>query len=208
MGFWAFILIMNLLLPFTMIGFGKYFVKKAPEEMTMKLKQDMIGTRIRLRNYKKADLSFCTGMWLDEVNGKYLSDPTSEHADEIYQKALDTLEDSKYGYYLIAELLNTKEKIGTACIFPDEKNRYDIGYCIHKTKWKQGYGSEVISLLLSWLQEQGADEVTGEVAADNIASNKLLQKSGFHITKETRFKKYNMDITFDSYIYSRNLSLL
>lgn len=53
----------------------------------MKLKQDMIGNRIRLRNYKKEDLSFCTDMWLDEVNGKYLSDPTREHADEIYQKA-------------------------------------------------------------------------------------------------------------------------
>lgn len=33
MGFWFFMLIMNLLLPFTMIGFGKYFMKKAPKEI-------------------------------------------------------------------------------------------------------------------------------------------------------------------------------
>lgn len=30
MGFWIFMLIMDLLIPFTMIGFGKMFLKKAP----------------------------------------------------------------------------------------------------------------------------------------------------------------------------------
>ena len=33
MGFWIFMLIMDLLLPFTMIGFGRYFMKKAPKEI-------------------------------------------------------------------------------------------------------------------------------------------------------------------------------
>ena len=31
--FWIFMLIMDLLLPFTMIGFGRYFMKKAPKEI-------------------------------------------------------------------------------------------------------------------------------------------------------------------------------
>jgi uncharacterized membrane protein len=33
MGFWIFMLIMDLLLPFTIIGFGRYFMKKAPKEI-------------------------------------------------------------------------------------------------------------------------------------------------------------------------------
>ena len=33
MGFWIYMLIMDLLLPFTMIGFGRYFMKKAPKEI-------------------------------------------------------------------------------------------------------------------------------------------------------------------------------
>ena len=33
MGFWVFMLIMDLLLPFTMIGFGRYFMKNAPKEI-------------------------------------------------------------------------------------------------------------------------------------------------------------------------------
>lgn len=33
MGFWIYMLIMDLLLPITMIGFGRYFMKKAPAEI-------------------------------------------------------------------------------------------------------------------------------------------------------------------------------
>lgn len=33
MGFWVFMLISDLLIPFTMIGFGRYFMKKAPNKI-------------------------------------------------------------------------------------------------------------------------------------------------------------------------------
>ncbi len=33
MGFWIFMMIVNLLIPLTMVVFGKYFSKKAPKEI-------------------------------------------------------------------------------------------------------------------------------------------------------------------------------
>ena len=33
MGFWVFMMVMDLLIPFTMIGFGRYFVKNPPKEI-------------------------------------------------------------------------------------------------------------------------------------------------------------------------------
>jgi len=33
MSFWIFMLVMDLLVPLTMIGFGRYFLKKAPKEI-------------------------------------------------------------------------------------------------------------------------------------------------------------------------------
>lgn len=33
MGFWIYMLLMDLLIPLTMIGFGKYFMKRAPKEI-------------------------------------------------------------------------------------------------------------------------------------------------------------------------------
>ena len=33
MGFWIFMLLMDLLIPLTMIGFGRYFMKNTPKEL-------------------------------------------------------------------------------------------------------------------------------------------------------------------------------
>ena len=35
MGFWIFMLIMDLLIPFTLIGFGRYFMKNAPTQINV-----------------------------------------------------------------------------------------------------------------------------------------------------------------------------
>ena len=173
----------------------------------MRIDNVLIGQRIIIRNYEKSDLDFLTGMWFDEENGKYMSDPTAEYVDEVFQKALNTLDESQFGYYLVIALADTMESIGSFCIFPDEdKKVYDIGYCIHKKYWKTGYGSEAVSVVLDWLKEQGAEKVTSEVAVDNIASNALLQKIGFEVEKKTAFQKYNMNIRFDSYIYAKALA--
>lgn len=170
----------------------------------MKIGKSLIGKRIRLRDYKESDLDFLTDMWLHEENGKYMSDPTAEYVDETYQKALDTLGESETGYYLVIELINTNELIGSACMFPDKSKKvYDIGYCIHRSRWRQGYGSEAISLILEWLKAQDAEKVTAEAAVDNTPSNTLLRKFGFEIEKRTQFKKYHMDVHFDSYIYAK-----
>lgn len=176
--------------------------------LIMKLEQNILGKRICLRNYEESDLTFLSDMWFDEENGKYLSDPTREYVDDVYQKALDTLGESAYGYYLVAELIDTGECIGSASMFPDERKQvYDIGYCIHKSRWNQGYGSEAVALLCEWLRDNGATKVTAEVAAENAASNRLLRKLGFEIEKISEFKKYNMDVRFDSYIYAKRFDL-
>lgn len=172
----------------------------------MKIDKTIHGQRIVIRNYEKSDLDFVTGMWLDEENGKYMSDPTAAYVDEVFQKALETLDESRFGYYLIIKSANTGERIGSFSVFPDEDRKvYDIGYCIHKAHWKKGYGSEAMAVMLDWIAAQGAEKVTAEVAADNAASNALLRKFGFEIEQQTAFQKYNMDMRFDSYIYSKVL---
>ena len=172
----------------------------------MRIEKEMSGNRIRIRNYEKSDLDFVTEMWLDEVNGKYLSDPTVDHVDAAFQKALDSLSDSQYGYYLIIEHNETGTRIGSFSIFPDEDGKvYDIGYCIHRDYWHNGYGSEALALMLGWMKDRGAEKVTAEVAIQNEASNALLRKFGFEIQTEASFEKYNMGIHYDSLIYAKTL---
>ena len=172
----------------------------------MQIEKQLTGTRILLRNYGKPDLAFSTDMWFDEENGKYLSDPFRDYIDEAYRKALDGLQDSRMGYYLIIQSRASGNLIGTLCIFPDKDlTTYDIGYCIHKKYWNQGYATEAISLVTDWIARQGGTSITAEVAVENIASRALLEKCGFEIIEETAFKKYNMDIRYKSYIYQLSI---
>ncbi len=171
----------------------------------MRLEKEIVGERVALRSYESADLDFCTGMWLDPENGRYLSDPTAEYVDEAYRKALNAMQESEDGYYLIAEKKDTGEAIGTCCAFPDSEGKtYDIGYCVHMSCWKQGYGTEIVRLLTSWIRKQGAERVTAEAAVENVGSCRLLESCGFTVQKESEFKKYGMDRKFKSYVYQKD----
>lgn len=172
----------------------------------MKLKQPLSGERIAIRDYSPEDFAFSTDMWFDQENGRYLSDPDREHVDEAFQTALDGLQDSTNGYYFIVELQDTGERIGTCCAFPEEDGTYGIGYCIHKSRWRQDYGTEAVNLLAGWVREQGGSAITAEAARENRASCALLEKCGFAVVKESSFQKYKMGIRFDSLVYERRFS--
>ena len=172
----------------------------------MKLDRPLEGERIVIRSYAPEDLDFCTGMWFDPENGRYLSDPAREYVDEVFQRALDGLQDSGNGYYLVVERKVGGERIGTCCAFPDEAGKaYDIGYCVHKSCWRQGFGREIVELLLDWVRDQDGTAVTAEAARENRGSCALLEKCGFTLKREASFRKYHMDIEFDSCIYERTL---
>lgn len=62
MGFWVFMLIMDLLIPLTLIGFGKYFLKTAPKKITV-----LFGYRTAM-SMKNRDTwgfahQYCGKMW-------------------------------------------------------------------------------------------------------------------------------------------------
>ena len=171
----------------------------------MKIPEIIHGKRIYLRSYDKNDVSFVSGMWFDEENGKYLSDPTLDFIDDVFQSALDNIQDSEDGFYFVV-CLDSGERIGSASTFPNEdKTEYDIGYCIHKDFWKNGYGTEAVSVLVDWIRSKGAKSVTAEAAIENKGSCRLLEKLGFAVKEETEFSKYHMDIKYKSYIYRKIL---
>lgn len=167
----------------------------------MKLDRELAGARVYLRDYRPDDLDFATGMWLDGENGRYLSDPAWDYVDAPFQRALDTLQDSPLGYYLTA-CQRDGERIGTCCVFPDEgREGYDIGYCVHKSRWGQGFGMEIVGLLTAWVRTQGGRWVTAEVADDNHPSRRVLEACGFTMGRATEFEKYHMGVRYKSHIY-------
>ncbi len=172
----------------------------------MKIEGKLLGEKTALRSYRKSDLDFVSGIWFDGENGKYLSDPEKEFIDEKFQRAIDGLEDSPLGFYFVAELEETGVPVGTCCAFPDDGGTaYDIGYCVHKSYWRQGLGMDMVTTLIKWIRSVGGKRVTAEAARENSASCELLKKLGFEVVKESSFKKYNMNVAYDSFIFGKTL---
>lgn len=175
----------------------------------MRIDTELTGARIFLRDYCPDDLEFSAGMWLDGENGRYLSDPARDYVDAPFQRALDTLQDSRTGCYLTACLNGTGERVGTCCLFPDKGGEgYDIGYCVHKSRWRQGFGTEIVKLALGWIRTQGGRWVTAEVADENRPSRALLEACGFVPERASEFEKYHMGVRFPSHIYRLDLAPL
>lgn len=63
MGFWIFMLAVDLLIPLTMLGFGGYFLKKAPKKINV-----VFGyrTRMSMKNQDTWDFAhkYCGRLWL------------------------------------------------------------------------------------------------------------------------------------------------
>ena len=179
----------------------------------MQIKTPLEGARVRVRDYRKEDLSFCTGLWFDAENGRFMSDPPAGGADAAYQKALDGLEDNALGFYFVIELRATGERVGTCYAFPQDEEGafdethhcYDLGYCVAKGRWRQGYGEEAVRLLMAWAAARGAREMTAEAAKENAASCSMLEKLGFSVLREGSFKKYGTDLVFPSRVYAKML---
>jgi ribosomal-protein-alanine N-acetyltransferase len=172
----------------------------------MQIKEIIKGDRIIIRDQYTTDLSFVESHFFDPETNQYTGDPLREFADENYYNALSEMENNEDGYYLIIQLKDSDEPIGTCCMFPNEDGTsYDIGYTISRSKWRQGYGAEAIELLLQRIIVLGGKIVTCEVAVDNTSSNALIKKMGFFVDRETEFKKWNMDIKYKSYIYKLEL---
>ena len=166
----------------------------------MKLRENIETPRLTIRSYENGDRDFCISMWCDRSNGEYMADPLLENADTRYLSCFDGMEDDPDGYYLIAEFRDSRQPVGTFCMFP-EKGNYDIGYCISKEHWREGLGSEMMEAAIRWIRVHGGMSVSCEVADANAASLALLRRFGFSRGEKTRYKKWNEERCFDAHMH-------
>ena len=158
--------------------------------------------RLMLRSTRESDGEFCLSMWLDDEMGKYLSDPPRELADEAELNFAVGIEKDEGWYPFVVELNETGQLIGSCSMVPEGDGvTWDMGYCVHKDYWRQGYATEMIRALISWGCDRGGRSFTAAVAKENVGSNAVLRKLGFHIEKTGKFKKRLTDIVYDEYVY-------
>jgi len=65
---------------------------------------------------------------------------------------------------------------------PDETGTVEIGYGTYPALQRQGYMSEIVGGLLSWASQQpGIQRVVADTDAENVASQKVLEKNKFKL---------------------------
>lgn len=152
----------------------------------------IITRRLVLRGFTREDAGFAISIWNDPEMGEYLADPALDEGeiDPEYRREIECLGEDEECCYLIAEDRQTGERTGTCSFMPSEDGKvYDIAYCVHKSRWRQGYVTEMIQGMVEYARGRGAEKITVTVDKRNTASNGVLKKLGFGIASDGKYMK-------------------
>lgn len=163
----------------------------------------MQTTRLLIRPTREADGAACLDIWLDDEMGRYLGDPPRAQASEAYLNFAVGIEEDDGWYPMVAFHRESGAFIGTCSVVPTEDGTcWDLGYCIHRDHWRQGYATEMVAQLIDAGKSQGIRAFTATVAQANDASNALMHKLGFRVWKaDGSFRKQGTDIIYPEYVY-------
>ena len=160
--------------------------------------------RLCLRGYTPADADFALSIWNDPEMGEYLLDEAMETVSEEYHREIERLGEDPTCCYLIAEDKATGERIGT-CSFIPAGDVYDIAYCVHKSRWRQGYATEMVAGMIGHAKNQGAKKITVVISDENPGSNAVVKKFGFQVAETLIEKKRGSERVFTDYRYELEL---
>ncbi len=166
------------------------------------------SARLTVRPMRAADAGFALCLWGDPVSGQYLCDPPLDKIQDLneYFAMTQQLGDSPDAYYWIAEHKTTAQPVGTACAVPLEKGKvWDIGYCIHPSVWRQGYGVELVAALVQKARSLGVQRIQADVAADNTGSCKILQRLGFTSRENGTFRRGGTNKEYQNLTFQKEL---
>lgn len=157
------------------------------------MENNIVTERLIIRRTRGVDMPFCFSIWLDAEMGKYLADPPREKASETYLEFNPESQPEENWYYFVAESRETGELIGTCSIgCSEDKTEWDLGYCIHKRYWRQGYGTEMVEALIEYGRQNGGHVFTANVAKENPGSNGIM-KAWISCGKKKVSKEWNRD---------------
>ncbi len=122
---------------------------------------------------------------LDEDNRKFNSDEVFETIEEAQNTVefLMSVYETGVGPLVYPVLLADGTNIGYVQVVPMNDGNYEVGYHIAKAYTGNGYATEAIKVFLpEMMKKLDIKEIFGICVAENIASIKVLKKTGF--TKE------------------------
>ena len=162
----------------------------------MNLELQLLTERLLLTPLEHADVDLALELWTDPEVIKFICDMPTE--DEIREEMPDAVKRGGNGGIGIWCIKNceTGEKLGSTYILPMPVEEDDVdfslvvmgqmpdaeietGYFLKPGAWGQGFATEVCKRMLQFAFESlPLDEVIASIDDNNIASRRVLEKSG------------------------------
>lgn len=145
-------------------------------------------TRLKLRELTHADAAFIRELVNDPAWLRFIGD-RNVHSDEDARGYIDKIRNgsyAKYGFGLWAvDSLETGETLGMCgLIRRDTLEHPDLGFAFLERHRGHGYAPEAAGVVLSLARERfGFTKLLAITNADNAASQKVLERVGFHFDR-------------------------
>lgn len=161
--------------------------------------------RLTLRGFTPEDALFAIGIWNDPEMGQYLPDPALTEIDPAYLAEIQALGEDDECCYLIA-WNRAGARVGTCSFIPTADGKsYDIAYCVHRDFWNQGFATEMARGMMDYARGQGAAQITVSVGQGNGPSNRVVEKLGFVLERESTYVKRGSGVVMKDYHYVKRL---
>ena len=119
---------------------------------------------------------------LDEDNRRFVPDevfPSVKEAAETIEYLMSVYE-NRDGPYVYPILLKNGTYIGYVQAIPLQGGSWEVGYHVGKSYTKQGYATEAVKAFLPVIMKKlDIQRIAGICLTENIASVKVLERSGF-----------------------------
>jgi aspartyl-tRNA(Asn)/glutamyl-tRNA(Gln) amidotransferase subunit C len=171
--------------------------------------REIATERLTLRRFEIEDAENMFYNWANDPEvTKYLTWPAHESVDttETILKEWISKYDEKDFYQWAIELNDLEQPIGTiSAIKTDERvESVEIGYCIGKSFWNNGYMTEALTAIIRFfINEVGAGRVWARHDTENQNSGKVMAAAGMDYEGTLRHAGFNNQGICDEAVYAK-----
>jgi GNAT superfamily N-acetyltransferase len=137
---------------------------------------------LRIRKATRSDkeqvLSFCSNTF-----------DWGDYIDQVW----DLWRADKNGRLLVAESEGSKIAMSHVAICPDSKSAWLEGVRVHPGYRRSQVASRLIERMVQYGRQKGARQASAIVAADNVASQRMMEKNGFEVVSRWAYYSTTAD---------------
>lgn len=154
--------------------------------------QELHSQRLILREVRAQDAQYAFKYWFSNKDvGRYMFWTVQTDFSETLEwidYELSMIEDDLWYRFIVVDS-EERNLFGTVLLYMDEElQAWEIAYHFSTSCWNQGYATEAVQTVLGFARKVlMLDRVYARYAKANIASGRVLAKSGFRVIKEIEY---------------------